>query len=92
MPQTAMQRLIDVMAQLRDPETGCMSSIEMNLTDQEGRTLVARGEPVSRIIINRHTFIDINSLVRWDCGSDGIAWGEEQDMWPMHHFERLKRG
>jgi len=76
----------------RDPETGCMSSIEMNLTDQEGRTLVARGEPVSRIIINRHTFIDINSLVRWDCGSDGIAWGEEQDMWPMHHFERLKRG
>lgn len=76
----------------RDPETGCMASIEMNLTDQEGRNLVARGEPVSRIIINRHTFIDINSLVRWDCGSDGIAWGEEQDMWPMHHFERLKRG
>lgn len=76
----------------RDPETGCMTSIKMNLTDQEGRNLVARGESVSRIIINRHTFIDINSLVRWDCGSDGIAWGEEQDMWPMHHFERLKRG
>lgn len=75
----------------RDPETNHMATIEMNLTDQEGRNLIARGAPVSRIVINRHTFIDINSLVRWDCVADGIGWGEEQDMWPMHHFERWKR-
>ena len=75
----------------RDAETGCTTSAELRLTDQEGRQLVAKGDSVSRIIINRHTFIDINSLIRWDCGGDGIAWGEEQDMWPMHHFERMKR-
>ena len=52
---------------------------------------MARGEPVSRIVINRHTFIDLSSLVRWDCGDDGVAWGEEQDMWPMHRFQRMMR-
>ncbi|WP_416899457.1 MAG: hypothetical protein ACMVY4_07025 [Minwuia sp.] len=75
----------------RDAATGVSTSVEMHLTDQEGRELVANGEAVSRIIINRHTFIDINSLIRWDCGGDGIAWGEEQDMWPMHRFEKMMR-
>ena len=37
------------------------------------------------MIINRHTFIDINSLVRWEL--DGaVAWGEDQDMWPVHRW------
>jgi len=75
----------------RDPDTHYSSLVELDLTDQEGRRLTARGAPVSRIVINRHTFIDINSLIPWDCGPHGIAWGEEQDMWPMHHFERLGR-
>ena len=38
----------------------------LDARDAAGRELIAVGEPVSRIIINRHTFIDINSLVRWD--------------------------
>ena len=75
----------------RDRETGTTTRVELRLSDQEGRELVASGEPVSRIIINRHTFIDINTLVRWDCGGDGSAWGEEQDMWPMHRFARMMR-
>ena len=37
------------------------------------------------MFINRHTFIDINSLVRWDVGGE-TAWGEDQDMWPVHAF------
>lgn len=74
----------------RDPATGFSSRIELTMTDQEGRELTAVGETVSRIVINRHTFIDINSLVRWDFG-DQIAWGEEQDMWPMHRFASLRR-
>ncbi|MEC9345386.1 MAG: hypothetical protein VYB54_04110 [Pseudomonadota bacterium] len=74
----------------RDPATGTTTAIDLRLKDQDGRTLHARGTPVSRIIINRHTFIDINSLYRWETG-DGIAWGEEQDMWPMHRFSRLMR-
>jgi hypothetical protein len=42
------------------------------------------------MIINRHTFIDINSLVRWDL--DGVeGWGEDQDMWPVHMFAARQR-
>ena len=74
----------------RDPVEGWISRIELRATDAEGRTLVAVGEPVSRIIINRHTFIDINSLVRWDINGD-IAWGEDQDMWPVHRWARVRR-
>ena len=74
----------------RDRNTGMTTRIELDLADQEGRQVTAIGEPVSCIVINRHTFVDINSLVRWDLGGE-IAWGEEQDMWPMHKFSRLRR-
>ena len=53
----------------------------------DGRALRAVGEPVSRIVVNRHSFIDINSLVRWDIDGDE-GWGEDQDMWPVHRFAR----
>lgn len=69
----------------RDPVQGWITRITIEATDTEGRPLLAIGEPVSRIIVNRHTFIDINSLVRWDIA--GLtAWGEDQDMWPTHTF------
>ncbi len=74
----------------RDAKSGMTTRIELSLADQEGRELTALGEPVSRTIINRHSFIDINSLVRWDLGGE-IAWGEEQDMWPIHQFSRWRR-
>lgn len=74
----------------RDPDSGMTTRIELRLRDGQGRALDAVGEPVSRIVTNRHTFIDINSLVRWDLGGE-IAWGEEQDMWPVHRFARWRR-
>jgi len=41
-------------------------------------------------VSSRTTFIDINSLVRWDL--DGVeAWGEDQDMWPVHAFAARQR-
>jgi hypothetical protein len=74
----------------RDPRQGWIVGIEIEARDRSGRRIVARGEPASRIILNRHTFIDINSLVRWDL--DGIeAWGEDQDMWPVHRWARFRR-
>ena len=74
----------------RDPVHGWMTGIELEAVDLEGRRLQARGEPASRIILNRHTFIDINSLVRWTV--DGVtAWGEDQDMWPVHRWSRRRR-
>ena len=59
-------------------------------TDVAGRQLVADGAPVSRIVVNRHTFIDINSLVRWQIG-ERVAWGEDQDMWPVHRWAAERR-
>jgi hypothetical protein len=74
----------------RDDLHGWITRIRINARDAEGRELHAVGEPVSRIILNRHTFIDVNSLVRWDL--DGaLAWGEDQDMWPVHRWARVRR-
>jgi len=74
----------------RCPVNGWMTRIVLDARDAEGRTLRAVGEPVSRIVLNRHTFIDVNSLVRWDV--DGAtAWGEDQDMWPVHRWARMRR-
>lgn len=74
----------------RDPRHGWITSIRIEATDTSGRRLVALGEPVSRIVVNRHTFIDINSLVRWTI--DGVVgWGEDQDMWPVHRWAARQR-
>jgi hypothetical protein len=74
----------------RDPESGLITRIKLQGIDKEGRELRAIGKPVSRIILNRHTFIDMNSLVRWDLGGE-VAWGEDQDMWPIHRWARMRR-
>jgi hypothetical protein len=74
----------------RDTAHGWITRIELHARDAEGRELVAVGEPMSRIIINRHTFIDINSLVRWTIDGE-IGWGEDQDMWPVHRWSRMRR-
>lgn len=74
----------------RDPREGWVTRITLTGKDTEGRQFTAVGTPVSRIILNRHTFIDINSLIRWDI--DGaVAWGEDQDMWPVHRWARFRR-
>lgn len=75
---------------LRDPVHAWATEIRITATASDGTSFTAIGKPVSRIIINRHTFIDINSLVRWDI--DGVeAWGEDQDMWPVHRWSRKQR-
>lgn len=74
----------------RDPQHGWITRVRIDATDLEGRRFTAEGEPVSRIILNRHTFIDINSLVRWRIDGEE-AWGEDQDMWPVHAFSAMRR-
>lgn len=75
---------------VRDATNGWITAIELTATDARGRTLTATGTPRSRIIINRHTFIDINSLICWDLDGNE-AWGEDQDMWPVHRWSRQRR-
>jgi hypothetical protein len=74
----------------RDATNGWITRIELHAKDADGRELVAVGESVSRIILNRHTFIDINSLVRWNMNGES-GWGEDQDMWPVHRWARMRR-
>ena len=74
----------------RDPKEHWITRITIKAHDAKGREMTAVGVPVSRVILNRHTFIDVNSLIRWDL--DGVtAYGEDQDMWPVHRWARLKR-
>ncbi len=74
----------------RDAQRGWVTRMEIDARAADGREFVAVGTSVSRIVLNRHTFIDINSLIHWDL--DGTeAWGEDQDMWPVHHWARFRR-
>ncbi len=74
----------------RDPATGWVTEIRIDAVDLEGRELHAVGVPVSGMVINRHLFIDNNSLLRWDIdGREG--WGEDQDMWPVHSWADFRR-
>ncbi len=74
----------------RNAEHGWVERVSIIATDTAGRELTAIGLPVSRMIINRHTFFDINSLMRWDIDGE-LGWGEDQDMWPVHRFAAARR-
>lgn len=74
----------------RDPVTGFISQIEIRASDSDGRRVVAVGEPLSRIVINRHTFIDVNTLLQWHI-EEREGWGEDQDMWPVHDWSAFRR-
>jgi hypothetical protein len=67
----------------RSDSHGWVESILIEAVDLAGRRLHAVGTPVSRMTVN--------SLIRWDL--DGVeAWGEDQDMWPIHTFAAYRRG
>jgi hypothetical protein len=42
------------------------------------------------MIIDRHPSIDINSLIPGDVEGE-VAWGEDQDMWPVHTSAAARR-
>jgi hypothetical protein len=76
----------------RDPVTSQVSRLTLEGVDVAGRTFRAVGAPLSRIVINRHTFVDNNSLVEWTMDDGEIAWGEDQDCWPVPHWaEHMRR-
>jgi hypothetical protein len=74
----------------RNDQHGWVEQVTIDATDTAGRELHAVGTPVSRMIIDRHTFIDMNSLISWDIDGEA-AWGEDQDMWPVHTFTATRR-
>ena len=76
---------------VRRSADGWIAEIRIDAVDAAGERFEAVGHPVSRIVINRHSFIDINSLIRWEVAGAGTWWGEDQDMWPTHRFAAAKR-
>ena len=74
----------------RCPRNGWVTSIVIEAVDERGRTLEARGERLSGIIINRHSFIDQNGLIRWTINGHA-GHGEDQDMWPVHDWAAMRR-
>jgi hypothetical protein len=63
--------------------TGLLSKIVVEGVDVAGRPFSAVGDPVSRIIINRHSFIDSNTLLRWNMDDGAVGYGEDQDCCPV---------
>ena len=74
----------------RDPGNNRVIRIVVEAEDELGRKVLATGRSQSRIIINRHSFIDSMSLVRWDLNGEE-AWGEDQDLWPYERWARRLR-
>lgn len=76
----------------RDPEHGWVDEIVIDAIDDQGVPFVVRGAATNRITINRHSFIDVNSVIRWERDDTGeVWWGEDQDMWPVHRWARANR-
>ena len=74
----------------RENENGWITRVEIDARDTDGRELYAVGTPLNRFVVNRHTFVDINSLIRWDINGV-VGHGEDQDMWPVHRWSRMRR-
>ncbi|TWG92065.1 hypothetical protein L598_005100000110 [Mesorhizobium sp. J18] len=74
----------------RDPETGYVARITIEGRDEHGRELQAEGRRLSGIVLNRHSFIDSNSLIEWSINGK-TGHGEDQDMWPVHSWSAMRR-
>lgn len=69
----------------RSPRTGWSTHIQVELTDEQGRQMVAEGFAVSTMSESGY---GVNQLMRWDIDG-GIGWGEDQDVWNAVHFRRM---
>jgi hypothetical protein len=78
---------------VRNVDTGWVERIRIEAIDANGRAFVADGRSTNRIIVNRHTFIDVNSVIHWHTvdGQSADWWGEDQDMWPVHRWSAARR-
>ncbi|MEP7350191.1 MAG: hypothetical protein ABI668_09605 [Sphingorhabdus sp.] len=73
------------MRTFRSPETGWCTHMQVELTDVEGRVMMAEGMAVSRM---SEAGYGTNQLMRWDFDGQ-IGWGEDQDVWRGDHFTRM---
>jgi hypothetical protein len=69
----------------RSPKTGWCTHMEVELTDDLGRTMNTEGFAVSTM---SEAGYGVNQLMRWDIDR-AIGWGEDQDVWNAQHFVRM---
>jgi hypothetical protein len=73
------------MLNFRDPIAGWNSHMLVDLTDDQGRTMEAEGQSVSRMSEGGY---GLNQLMRWEMEGK-IGWGEDQDVWVGDHYARM---
>jgi len=73
---------------VRDEAQGWPTRIELWATDADGRHLAVVGHAVNRIAFQAYPrMLNWTSLMRWE--DDGaVAWGEDQDVWPLGMWRR----
>jgi hypothetical protein len=75
----------------RDPDSGWVRRVRVELLDDAGREMAAEGRPVSRMAMPIPGVAGVvwTSLVDWQL--DGTqAWGEDQEPWPVVAWSRLR--
>jgi hypothetical protein len=79
-------------ATTRDPATGGIATIELDMTDTDGRRLDVKGNAASRMFLN-HGGLCINTLLRFTSQHDelGEGWGEDQDVFSLSRFAAMRR-
>jgi hypothetical protein len=60
---------------------GAITSMELDITDELGRRLTTRGEPLSRLALPHAAVVTWCTAMRWTVDGETI-YGEDQDVWP----------
>jgi hypothetical protein len=77
----------------RDIETGAIKQISIEGVDSKKRKFSARGTVVSKIMIPNpgvHGIVWV-TLVRWSFDDGVVAWGQDQDAWPVQQWSAFRR-
>ncbi|MCU1344792.1 MAG: hypothetical protein JWL70_1058 [Acidimicrobiia bacterium] len=75
---------------VRDPATGGIERVDIEMTDTDGRALSVRGTAVSRMFLNAGGLC-INTMLRYQSDShDQVAWGEDQDVFSLARFASMR--
>ena len=70
---------------VREPH-GKMTSIDVEVKDELGRTLRGHGEPLSSMVLGHSTSVCVCTALAWTIDGETI-FGEDQDVWPNHEWQ-----
>jgi hypothetical protein len=73
----------------RDPGTGWVSGMDLEVVDDRGRTTTGSAEAVSRLVLPGSTSLCTNSALRWTIDGRDLH-GEDQDVWPLRELRSVR--